>query len=45
MGAQGADIRLEGFVTMWQEIKRRKIRQGGKKETKEKKKKDQIIHQ
>lgn len=26
----GANIGLEGFVTMWQEIKRRKIKRGGK---------------
>lgn len=36
MGAQGADIRLEGFVTVWQEIKRRKIRQEGEKRNKRK---------
>lgn len=32
----GANIRLEGFVTMWQEIKRRKIRGGGERRRKKK---------
>lgn len=49
MGTQGANIRLEGFLTMWQEIKRRKIRGRGGEEEKEKEKekgkKDEIIHQ
>lgn len=49
MGAQGANIRLEGFVTTWQEIKRRKIRKRGKKKIRkskgEGKKKGEIIHQ